>query len=110
MAKKKSQKRAGSFLEYLHERYVGKDSRRQAELEEARAIAVVARQIYTLRKAAGLTQRELAARVGTKDPVICRLEDDDYSGHSLSMLRRIAGALGKRVEIRFVSKPGAKSA
>ena len=33
--------------------------------------------------------------------VICRLEDADYDGHSLSMLKRIAEALDKRVEIRF---------
>jgi hypothetical protein len=30
------------------------------------------------------------------------LEDADYEGHSLSMLRRIAAALSQRVEIRFV--------
>jgi len=42
--------------------------------------------------------------------VICRLEADDYEGHSLSMRRRIAKALGKRVEIRFVPDPDAKSA
>jgi hypothetical protein len=34
--------------------------------------------------------------------VICRLEDADYKGQSLAMLRRIAGALDKRVELRFV--------
>jgi hypothetical protein len=33
--------------------------------------------------------------------VICRLEDADYEGHSLAMLRRIADALDQRVEIRF---------
>jgi len=35
--------------------------------------------------------------------VICRLENADYEGHSSAMLRRIAAALNKRVEIRFVS-------
>jgi hypothetical protein len=34
--------------------------------------------------------------------VVCRLEDADYEGHSLAMLRRIAEVLGKRIEIRFV--------
>ena len=34
-----------------------------------------------------------------------RLEDADYDGHSLAMLRRIASALEKRVEIRFVPSP-----
>jgi hypothetical protein len=42
--------------------------------------------------------------IGTTESVISRLEDADYTGHSLSMLRRIADALGKRVEIRFVPR------
>lgn len=55
-----------------------------------------------MRTEAGLSQRELAKKVGTTASAICRLEDADYEGHSLSMLRRIAAALGRRVEIRFV--------
>jgi len=39
---------------------------------------------------------------GISKSVICRLEDADYDGHSLSLLKRIAEALDKRVEIRFV--------
>ena len=72
MARKKT-----SLVEYLHDRYVGNDPKRLAELEEARASAQVARQIYALRTDAGLTQRELAERVGTSHTVISRLEDDD---------------------------------
>ena len=30
------------------------------------------------------------------------LEDADYRGHSLSMLQRIARALNKRLDVRFV--------
>ena len=41
-----------------------------------------------------ITQRQLAKKVGTTASVICRLEDADYQGHSLAMLRRIAAALG----------------
>lgn len=76
----------------------------EALMESARMENAVARQIYSLRTAAGLTQRQLAARVGTKASVICRLEDADYEGHSLSMLRRIARALNQNLEIRFVKK------
>ena len=46
--------------------------------------------------------RRLAERVGTSKSAICRLEDADYDGHSLSMLKRIAEALDKLVEIRFL--------
>jgi hypothetical protein len=51
---------------------------------------------------AGLSHRELAALVGTTASVISRLEDADYEGHSLAMLRRVAAAVGKRAEVRFV--------
>jgi transcriptional regulator with XRE-family HTH domain len=56
----------------------------------------------TMRAQAGLTQRQLAKKVSTTASVICRLEDADYEGHSLAMLRRVAAALGKRIQIRFV--------
>jgi transcriptional regulator with XRE-family HTH domain len=62
----------------------------------------VARKIFGLRTKAGLTQTQLGKLVGTTASVICRLEDADYEGHSLAMLRRIAAALNQRVEIRFV--------
>jgi predicted transcriptional regulator len=41
-------------------------------------------------------------RVGTTQSVISRLEDADYEGHSLAMLNRIAAAVERHVEIRFV--------
>jgi hypothetical protein len=34
---------------------------------------------------------------------MARLEDGDYKGHSLSMLQRIGDALGRRLEVRFVT-------
>jgi transcriptional regulator with XRE-family HTH domain len=89
-------------LRHLHDRYVGNDPERVAAYDRAVADAHVARQVHQLRTEAGLSQRELAARVGTTASVICRLEDADYDGHSLAMLRRVAAAVGKRVEVRFV--------
>ncbi len=35
--------------------------------------------------------------------VISRLEDVDDEGHSMAMIRRVAAAVVKRVEVRFVS-------
>lgn len=89
-------------VDILHRRYFEGKPERLAELEDARASAEVARQIQELRAGAGLTQKALAELVGTSHSVISRLEDDDYQGHSLAMLRRIAAALGRRVEIRFL--------
>ena len=95
-------KPATGAVEILHRRlYEGKPGRLK-KLEEARANEEIARKIHDLRTAAGLTQTQLAKLIGTTASVICRLEDADYEGHSLAMLRRIGGALNQRVEIRFV--------
>ena len=99
MAKKPFSSKASA---YLYKRYIAGDPAREQSYEEEGINAEIARKIYTLRTKAGLTQQALAARVGTTKSAICRLEDADYEGHSLSMLKRIAEALNKRVEIRFV--------
>src|SRR5271167_3780625 len=95
-------RRTSNAVRILHRRYVGEDVQRKASLEQERVNAEVARTIYELREQAGLSQKELADRVETTQSVISRLEDADYDGHSLSMLRRIAAALGQEVKIVFV--------
>ncbi len=103
MKKTSRQKPTTDAVEIIHRRYYEGRPQRMAELAEAEANDTVARKIYELRKRAGLTQQQLAKLVGTTTSVISRLEDADYQGHSLAMLRRIASALNTRVEIRFVS-------
>jgi DNA-binding XRE family transcriptional regulator len=66
----------------------------------------IAQLIYDARTNARLTQSQLGERVGTTQSVISQLEDADYEGHSLSMLRRIAAALHSHIEVRIV--PNAK--
>jgi len=48
------------------------------------------------------TQQQLAACVGTKQPVIARFEDAEYEGHSLSMLQKIVRALNQRLEVQLI--------
>lgn len=98
---KTRKKPARDALEILHTRYFEENPQMLDLLENERQQAEIAQQIYDLRTAAGLTQRELAARVGTTASVICRLEDADYDRYSLAMLRRIAAALNSRVTVRF---------
>ena len=90
-------------LEILHHRYYQNKPARLTALTKARTNDSVSRQIVALRTEAGLSQRQLAELIGTTASVICRLEDADYEGHSLTMLNRIATALNQRVEISFVS-------
>ena len=89
-------------VEILHRRFYAGKAARLKNLEEERANEEIAVKIRELRTASNLTQIQLARLIGTTASVICRLEDADYEGHSLAMLRKIAGALNQRVEIRFV--------
>ena len=101
--KNKNRKFGSPTMQFLYDRYVGQDEERIQEFEEELFNAEIARKIYDLRTKAGLSQRELAKRVGTSASAICRLEDADYEGHSLSMLKHIDEGLDKRFEIHFVS-------
>jgi len=92
-------------LEILRKRYIGDDEALQAALEAERVNARVAREIYDARKDAGLTQAQLAKLVGSTQSVISRLEDANYDGHSVKMLKRIASALGRTLDISMPKSP-----
>jgi DNA-binding XRE family transcriptional regulator len=94
--------------EYIRAKY-GNYPEFEKEVSQARTYLMVGQMIYDCRQEAGLTQRELAELVGTTQSVISRLEDADYEGHSLPILNRIAEALHKKVEIRFIPEPMVKS-
>ena len=84
------------------ERVTGNNAAIKAGMAAARTNLEVAQMIYDARTKAGLSQSELAALIGSKQPVIARLEDAGYQGHSLTMLQRIAAALEQRLALRFV--------
>jgi transcriptional regulator with XRE-family HTH domain len=64
----------------------------------------IAIQLSSLRRKTGLSQKELAKRVGTSQQQISRLESPSYKGHSLSMLRRVAEVLGAAVHVEIQQK------
>lgn len=99
--RKKSSRRTRDALEIL-DHVTGDDEKLRGLIEDETLNARVAMMICEARTLAGLTQAQLAKLVGTKQPVIARLEDANYEGHSLSMLQRIAAALNVRLELRFV--------
>jgi ribosome-binding protein aMBF1 (putative translation factor) len=96
-----AEKTTSNALELL-DRLIGDDSDLRAMIEEERVNAQVARDIYDLRTSRGLSQLQLAELVGTRQSAIARLEDADYEGHSLRMLRRVADALNAHVSVRLV--------
>ena len=60
-------------------------------------------EILKARAAAGLTQAEVAARIGTTQSVVARLESDiGKHSPSIATLKRYASALGYRLQLRLV--------
>lgn len=62
-------------------------------------------EILAARKAAGLTQAQVAERMGSTAPAVSRLENALVTGKhspSLATLRKYAAALGKRIEVHLV--------
>ena len=65
----------------------------------------ILRQMLQARQAAGLTQAQIAERMGTKPPAVTRLEASLSSGKhspSLATLRKYAEAVGCHLEVRLV--------
>lgn len=92
-----------------HEQMVAKMLKNPAVRAETdqlnRAEFAILDEILAARRAAGLSQAQVAERMGTKAPAIARLESALASGKhspSLNTLRKYADALGKRVEVHLV--------
>jgi len=63
------------------------------------------REMLRARKKVGLSQAQIAERMGTKSPAITRLESSLSSGKhspSLATIKKYAEALGCRLEIKIV--------
>lgn len=84
------------------DRLIGDDPKLRRMLAEEEVNVDIGQLVYDARAGANLTQAELAKKIGTTQSVISRLEDADYRGHSLTMLRRIADALGLRLQLRLL--------
>jgi len=99
-------KKTANALEIIHRRYYKGKPDRLASLKRERVNAKIARELYALRVRNKMTQKQLASRVGTTPSVISRLENADYTGHSLSMIQRIAASFNRQVDVKFVSIGG----
>jgi transcriptional regulator with XRE-family HTH domain len=92
-------------VEILERRFVDNNPEMRELLEAERTDLAIGQHIYALRSAAGLTQEQLAEKVGTTQSVISRLEQADYEGHTSAMLNRIAAAVGYRASTVFLKDP-----
>lgn len=102
--RRRSERRGLTILD----RILGDDPATRHEMKEESERLDIAQVIYDARTAAGLTQAELARKARTTQPVIARLEDSDYRGHSMRLLQRIAEVLGCRLRVQLVPKANTK--
>lgn len=63
-------------------------------------------EILKARNDAGLTQAEVAERIGTTQSAVARLESSlGKHSPSISTLKRYASALGYKIQVRLVKEP-----
>jgi DNA-binding XRE family transcriptional regulator len=78
----------------------------KAKVEELnRAEFSILDEILAARKAAGLTQAQVAKKMGTQTPAVARLESSLATGKhspSLNTLKKYAEAVGKKVQVHLV--------
>ena len=92
----------------LHKKWMKEPKYRKA-FEALEEEFVLASAIIDVRNRAGLTQHELARKMGTTQPVVARLESG-RSRPSMRTLERLADATGSRLLISFAPRTAKKSA
>jgi DNA-binding XRE family transcriptional regulator len=86
----------------IYKRYIEGRPELETYLVEERERNRIANQVYDLRVNAKMTHAVLAKKVGVTAAEIRDLEESDYEGHQLPLLRKIAAVFGKRIAINFV--------
>jgi len=77
-----------------------KDTEFAKEYKRLEPQYAVISQMIAIRARKGLTQKELAKRIGTKQSAVARLESGNYNP-TLEFLQKTAKALGTKLVINF---------
>ncbi len=88
------------FRDHLREQLKNKEFKKAFDEEDVYVRLAIG--IAILREKQGLSQRDLAKRLGTSQQMISRLEDPGNNGISLQTLVKLAEAFHKRLKIGFV--------
>jgi ribosome-binding protein aMBF1 (putative translation factor) len=81
----------------------------KAEYDRLGPIFAVVGEMIEARQAAGLTQTDIATRMGTSQSVVARLENARHMP-TFDMVARYATAIGRRIDIHLVPTGGADGA
>jgi DNA-binding XRE family transcriptional regulator len=98
----KAKKLGVSFQEDLKKKLKDPKFRKAWEEPTGDVYLDTAFEIIKSREEKRLSQRELAKKVGTSQQAIARLENPLYKGRNLSTLEKIAKALDKKLEVKFI--------
>jgi transcriptional regulator with XRE-family HTH domain len=88
-----------NFLQ--HTERLLKNAKVRKEYDKLEPEFQLAQSLITARLKKGWTQAELARRVGMQQPNIARLEGGNYDRVSLPTLKKIARALGTRIQLKL---------
>lgn len=80
---------------------LARDRELDAAYQRELARLKLANQIAALRRSVGLSQAQLAERIGTKQAGVARMERASYSSFTVATLAKIAAATGARLDIRL---------
>src|SRR3990167_408863 len=89
------------FNDFLRESL--KNPKIKAEYEKLQPEFAMIQAVIDARVKRGVTQKELASKIGTKQSVISRLESG-RANPSVSFLKKLAQALNSHLEIKFITK------
>lgn len=95
-------------LDKTLEKILKEDPSFQEGLDKAEEAWDIAFQIINLRERAGLTQKDLADLIGTKQSNIARIESADYTGYTFKTLEKVTKALKAKLEIRIIPETRAR--
>ena len=86
-------------LEILDRLFGADDPNWERDVLRARSEIAVGQQICALRKKRGLSQAQLAKMAQTSVPAISRIENGNYDGHSLKVLRKLVQLMDGQLRI-----------
>ena len=90
----------GESFSDLKERLLADEETRSAYEEMDTEFELIA-SLIELRRRRGLSQKDLAQSIGTRQPAIARIESGRYRGMSVATLEKLARALKAKLVIRF---------
>ena len=89
-----------SFQAQLREEVEWYERACRGDIPEIHNLEYVGRQLVALRLARGMSQRELAFRLGVSEAVVSRDEHNEYHGITAARAQRVIDALGGAVTAR----------